>query len=186
MTAIFGRLGSFFLDIIQTVVLAIAIFLIAYLFLFQPHQVQGHSMDPNFADGEYLLTDKLSYRFGKPERGDVIVFAAPPSKRDDYIKRIVGLPGESVMISNNKILINKDVLDEKYIPEDFVTRPGAYLGPDTPITLKENEYFVVGDNRDHSSDSRSWGPINRKDIVGKAWFVYWPPSEVGKIPGVSY
>jgi len=186
MTSVFGHFGTFLLDILQTVVLAIAIFLIAYLFLFQPHQVQGHSMDPNFDDGEYLLTDKLSYRFGEPKRGDVIVFSAPPTRRDDYIKRIIALPGEAISISNNEIYINQKLLDEKYLPQDFVTRPGAYLGADNPYTLKNDEYFVLGDNRDHSSDSRSFGPIRRKDIVGRAWFVYWPATNLGLVPQTSY
>lgn len=182
MTSPFGRLGVFILDILQTVVLAVAIFLISYLFLFQPHQVQGHSMDPNFDDGEYLLTEKMSYRFGEPKRGDVIVFKAPPSKRDDYIKRIIGLPGETVMVSNGKIFIDQKVLNEKYLPSDFVTRPGAFLATDSSITLKTGEYIVIGDNRDHSYDSRSWGPIKKADIIGKAWFVYWPPKQTGFVP----
>ena len=94
----FKRLGTFFLDILQTIVLALAIFMVVYFFLMQPHQVRGSSMFPNFKDGEYLLTDKISYRLSNPKRGDVIVFEAPPNRREDFIKRIIGLPGEEITL----------------------------------------------------------------------------------------
>lgn len=180
------KLSNFLLDILQTIVLALAIFMIAYLFLFQPHKVDGHSMDPNFANGEYLLTDKLSYRFGQPERGDVVVFEAPTNRRQDYIKRIIGLPGENISVKSGKVLINGHPLEENYLPDTFQTRAGVFLTEGATITLRPEEYMVFGDNRDNSSDSRSFGPIKRKDIVGRAWVVYWPPKEVGPIKSVSY
>ena len=181
-----GKLSSFLLDILQTIVLALAIFMIAYLFLFQPHQVKGHSMDPNFSDGEYLLTDKLSYRFGEPKRGDVVVFEAPVNRREDYIKRILALPGENVMVKDGKVLINGRPLDEEYIPETFRTNPGVYLADGSTITLRPDEYIVMGDNRDHSSDSRSWGPVKKSDLVGRAWVIYWPPKLWGLVKGEKY
>jgi signal peptidase I len=181
-----SNLGNFLLDILQTIVLAIAIFMVAYLFLFQPHQVQGHSMDPNFQDGEYLLTDKVSYRLHEPEDGDVIVFHAPPAPQDDYIKRIIAVPGETVEIREGKVYVNNKLVNEQYIPKDFQTHPGAFLGENKPYTVSAGEYFVMGDNRDHSSDSRSWGPVKKNLIIGKAWFVYWPPSRVGFIPSASF
>lgn len=181
MTNPLNRLGAFLLDILQTIVLAIAIFMVVYLFLFQPHQVQGHSMDPNFADGEYLLTDKISYRFNDPKMGDVIVFHAPIARRDDYIKRIIATPGQTILIKDGKFYINDKLLDESYLPSDFITRPGAFLNEGKSYLVSSDEYFVVGDNRDHSSDSRSWGPVKRKDIIGKAWLVYWPPDKFGSI-----
>ncbi|NIO20700.1 MAG: signal peptidase I, partial [Candidatus Aenigmarchaeota archaeon] len=110
-----------FLDIIETVVLALAIFVLVYLFLVQPHQVRGNSMYPNFHDGEYLLTDKISYRLGEPDRGDVIVFKAPKNQEYDYIKRIVALPGDSVVIRNGKIYLNNQLAEETYLPEEFST-----------------------------------------------------------------
>lgn len=176
------RLGAFLLDILQTVVLALAVFLIIYMFLFQPHQVRGQSMSPNFEDREYLLTDKISYRFGSPKRGDVIVFTAPPRPSEDFIKRIIGLPGETVMIKDGSLFINSKKLIENYLPQDLRTNTHGFMQDGEQITLGSDEYFVLGDNRNNSSDSREWGPVKRNKIVGKAWFVYWPPKRFGLIP----
>ena len=180
------RLGIFFLDILQTIVLALAIFMVVYFFLMQPHQVRGSSMFPNFKDGEYLLTDKISYRLSNPKRGDVIVFEAPPNRREDFIKRIIGLPGEEVTLKEGKIFVNNSQLNETYLPLSSSTQAGTYLEEEKTTRLKDNEYFVFGDNRNFSSDSRMWGPIKREDITGRAFFVYWPPGEVGIIPGITY
>lgn len=180
------RVWLVFFDIIQTIVLALAIFMIAYLFVLQPHQVKGLSMFPNFEDREYLLTEKVSYRFGEPKRGDVIVFEAPVSRKDDYIKRILALPGETIAIIDSKVYVNEKPLPEPYLPADFRTQGGAFLSEGKRVTLGPQEYFAVGDNRDHSSDSRAWGPIKKSDIVGRAWIVYWPPKQGGAIPGASY
>src|SRR3989304_7866904 len=111
------RLGIFFLDILEVIVSAIAIFLFVYLLLVQPHKIKGASMEPNFHDGEYLLTDKVSYRLGTPTRGDVVVFKAPPTYKDEFIKRIIGLPGEEVKVEGGKIYINDRELSEQYLPE---------------------------------------------------------------------
>ncbi|MDO8599811.1 MAG: signal peptidase I [bacterium] len=178
----FSRLGVFFLDILQTVLLAVAIFMLAYLFLTQPHKVDGHSMDPNFFDGEYLLSDKLSYRLGEPKRGDVIVFNAPIDRQKDFIKRIIALPGDTVMLKDGKVYINGELYPEPYLPEDTLTTPGASLTNGVSRITQEDEYIVFGDNRSNSYDSRSWGPIKRRDIIGRAWFVYWPPKLIGVIP----
>ncbi|MDO8503146.1 MAG: signal peptidase I [bacterium] len=180
------RLGSFILDVLQSVVLALALFMLAYLFAFQPHQVRGRSMIPSFQDGEYLLTDKVSYRTGVPKRGDVIVFAAPPNRNEDFIKRIIALPRETVSIKDTKIYINNKLVEESYLPQTTNTLPGLFLSEGRSFTLGSDEYFVMGDNRDHSSDSRTWGPIKRGDIVGRAWVVYWPPQDAGPVPTVSY
>lgn len=184
-------IGSFFLDIIETVVIALSIFLIVYLFIMQPHQVNGKSMDPTFAHGEYLLTDKISYKRGDPQRGDVIVFKAPEATHCpegtgcDFIKRVIGLPGETVEVKNDAIYINGQRLPEKYLPSDFVTKPGAYSASG-PKTVPQNSYYAVGDNRNHSSDSRTWGPVPFQNIVGKVFFRYWPPGKAGLISKVSY
>jgi len=178
--------GSFFLDIIETIVVALAIFVVVYLFLFQPHQVKGNSMYPNFHDGEYILTDKISYRLGQPKRGDVIVFKAPRNEEVDYIKRIIGLPGDEIKLENNSMFINTKRLDEGYLPSDFVTLPGSFLSENIPVTVPAGQYFVLGDNRNHSSDSREWGMVKRDEIVGKAFFRYWPINQVGTIKKVSY
>lgn len=138
-------------------------------------------MLPNFEDNEYLLTDKLSYRLGNPKRADVVVFAAPASPGEDYIKRIIGLPGEHVSIKNGKIHINGQPLGEPYLPADTYTQTGILLDEKKDMDLAGNEYFVLGDNRNNSSDSRRFGPVKRKKLVGRAWVVYWPPNKLGFI-----
>ena len=191
MENVLGHLGSFVLDIIETLVIALSIFLIIYLFVASPHQVNGQSMVPNFQSGEYVLSDKISYRLGNPKRGDIIVFHAPETANCpkgtgcDFIKRVLGLPGESVTVQNNHIVVNGRPLEEPYIPKDFQTLPGAAT-KDKVITLGPDEYFVSGDNRPYSSDSRAWGPIHKSDIVGKAFFRYWPLNVAGTIPHARY
>lgn len=191
MGGILKVIGSFFLDIIETVVIALSIFLIVYLFLMQPHQVNGDSMLPNFHNGEYLLTDKISYKFHSPVRGDVVVFRAPPQAQCpegagcDFIKRVIGLPGETVEIINNQVFVDGKVLTEAYIDESVITRVGGFTA-NGPVVVPPGEYMVFGDNRMHSSDSRTWGPVEMGNIVGHVFFRYWPFSELGMIPKVSY
>lgn len=191
MNGILGSIGAFFLDIIQTVVIAFSIFLVMYLFLVQPHQVNGLSMFPTFDNGELVLTDKISYRLANPSRGDVIILHAPPDAQCpegtgcDFIKRLIGLPGETVEIKDNSIYIDGLKLPEPYLSSDVYTTPGAYTDHG-PITLGPDEYFVDGDNRQHSSDSRTWGPIHRADIVGRAFLQYWPIQKIHIIPPVEY
>lgn len=191
MNGIVGAVGSFFLDIIETVVIALSIFLIIYLFVASPHQVNGQSMVPNFQSGDYVLSDKLSYRIGSPKRGDVIVFHAPEEANCpkgtgcDFIKRILGLPGETISVHDNHIFVNDKMVDEPYIPADFETLPGPATRGKS-ITLATNQFFVCGDNRPYSSDSRFWGPITKDEIVGKAFFRYWPPQSAGSIKHASY
>jgi signal peptidase I len=188
---IFGVIGGFFLDIIETVVVALSIFLIVYLFIMQPHQVNGKSMYPTFDHGEYLLTDKISYKTGEPKRGDVVVFHAPEASQCpegtgcDFIKRIIGLPGDTIEVKNNSLLVNGVQLDETYIPEAVLTQPGAY-NMQGVIQVPSNAYFVLGDNRDHSSDSRAWGPVPEDRIVGRVFFRYWPPEKVGLLEHADY
>lgn len=143
-------------------------------------------MVPNFQDGEFLLTDKFSYRIGNPKRGDVVIFSAPPNRQEDFIKRIVALPGERVSVQSGKMFINGKALAEGYLPSDFRTEPGTYFAEGKTITLGADEFFVLGDNRGHSLDSRSFGPIRKNDIVGRAWLVYWPPGKAGFVPTVTY
>ncbi|MBD3250556.1 MAG: signal peptidase I [Candidatus Pacebacteria bacterium] len=185
------QIGQFFLDIVETLVIALSIFLVVYLFLLQPHQVNGQSMVPNFQSGEYLLTDKISYRLGEPKRGDVVVFHAPEAAHCpkgtgcDFIKRVLGLPGETIEIKNSQVYVNSTPLKEDYIPADFETQPGDFTR-NKSVSLGSDEYFVVGDNRPYSSDSRAWGPIQRTDIVGKAFVRYWPVDSIGTLPKIEY
>jgi len=183
----FKRLGAFFLDIIQVVVFAVAIFLFVYLLILQPHKIKGLSMTPNFPDGEYLLTDKVTYRFHDPNRGDVIVFETPTSTTgEEFIKRIIALPGESVSVKNGRIFIDKNLLIEDYLTSDVITSPGNFLAEGKEVVVAEEEYFVLGDNRSHSSDSRSWGFIDKDKITGRAWLVYWPLPNAGIIISPEY
>lgn len=183
---ILKKLGGFFFDVIQVVVFAIALFLFMYLLVFQPHKIKGDSMQPNYPDGEYLLTDKVTYRFNQPKRGDVVVFEAPGANGDEYIKRIIGLPGESVSINNGRVYINGKMLNEDYLSPSLYTMGGAFLENGSTITVSSNQYFVLGDNRPYSSDSRTWGLVAIKKITGRAWLIYWPPSKAGTVAKVSY
>jgi signal peptidase I len=184
--SIFKRVGGFFLDIVETFVIALAIFVLMYLFLFQPHQVKGNSMYPNFHDQEYILTDKITYRLGQPDRGDVVIFKAPKNEEYDYIKRIIGLPGEKVRVEDCHIYINDELLQEVYIDTQVCTNAGRFWQTGQSITLAENEYFVMGDNRPYSSDSRDWGTVPRPNIIGKAFYRYWPFSQIGLIRSADY
>lgn len=184
--SIFKKVGSFFLDLVETIVIALALFVIMYLFLFQPHQVKGNSMYANFHDGEYLLTDKVSYHLSQPKRGEVVIFKAPQNQEFDYIKRIIGLPEEKLRIQNGAVFIDEKKLEEPYLPEATWTRGGKFLPEGKTIIIPQGQYFVMGDNRGHSSDSRDWGPVPREGIIGKAWLRYWPLKEIGLIPKAEY
>jgi signal peptidase I len=183
---IFKRLGAFFLDMLEVVVFAVAIFLFLYLLVVQPHKIKGASMEPNYPDGEFLLTDKLTYRFGEPKRGDVIVFKAPVEAGDEYIKRIIGLPGDTVSVKNNNVFVNGNQLDEAYLASTLPTSGGYFLTEGASVTVPQGSYFVMGDNRPYSSDSRSWGFVTKDKITGRAWFIYWPPQKAGFIKETKY
>jgi len=133
-------------------------------------------MLPTFTDGELLLTEKVSYYFGKPQRGDVIVFEAPNSQRVDFIKRIIALPDETITIEDGSIFINRHKLIEDYIDS-------STLG-NLSFSLNSDEYFVLGDNRNSSSDSRTFGPVKKSSFRGRAWLVYWPIFKTDKSTGV--
>jgi signal peptidase I len=192
MVNFFRKIAQFVLDTIQAIVLALSIFIIVYLFLFQPHQVKGSSMYPNFNNGEFLLTNKISYRFGVPQRGDVIVFKAPLSEpcseiECEYIKRIIALPGERVRVDNGQILVDGEALNEShYLSKEVITAAGAFLGEGTERVIPENYYLALGDNRPLSRDGREFGPVPRQSIVGKAWLRYWPPPKLGFVKHENY
>ncbi len=137
-------------------------------------RIEGSSMEPNLHDGEYVLISKASYWFSSPRRGDVVVFRFPHDPSRDFIKRVIGLPGETVAIRDGKVFIDGRPLEEPYIRGPMVYTYG-------PVTLGPDEYFVLGDNRNASNDSHNWGTLPRSAIIGKAWLIYWPPSRWGLI-----
>jgi signal peptidase I len=183
---IWGNLVAIFLDFLETIIVSLAIFVVLYVYAVQPHQVRGLSMYPTLNSGEYLLTNKLSYRFGEPEAGDIVIFKAPGHEELDYIKRIIAMPGDTVRLKGGSFFINGEELEESlYLDDSMLTLAEGYLHEGMEITLAENSYFVAGDNRPHSSDSRAFGPVPRDNIVGKAWFRYWPPQAIGLVPSLN-
>ncbi len=165
-------------DLIQTLVFAGAIFVVIYAFLFRPYQVNGLSMYPTFDNGEYVLTNLISQRFSDYERGDVVVFHAPTEDNKDFIKRIIGSAGDTVSVSEGKVYLNGNLLIEDYLPSNYVTNGGNFLPEGSQINVPEGNYFVMGDNRSNSSDSREWGFVQKSEIIGKSFFVYWPLSSI--------
>jgi len=173
ISSVLGSIGKFIMSFLETVVVALVISVVLYLFIMTPHEVVGRSMDPTYKNGEMLMANKILYKMKKPERGDVIIFKY--SETQDFIKRIIGLPGETVMLKDGKLYVNGNLLDEShYLSSSIYTNGGDFLSEGETITVPEGTYFVCGDNRPHSSDSRSFGPIDEKDIKGKAWIVYFP------------
>lgn len=175
------NLWLFFLDFLETIVVSLAIFAVVYIFLFQPHQVDGRSMEPNFHNGEYILTDKISYRLHPPKRGDVVVFHSPQDERNDFIKRIIGIPGDTLMVKGGFVYLNGTKLEEKYINDPDQVLAGRFLREGETYEVAPEQYIVMGDNRLHSSDSREWGPVNLRGIVGRAFFRYWPVPVFGPV-----
>jgi len=169
-----GELGRFIFDFLKVFVIAVAIIVPIRLFLFQPFVVTGDSMQPNFIDGDYLIIDEITYRFRNPERGDVLVLRFPNDPSQFFIKRIIGLPGERVVVQNGSVAIvdqteqRRVTLNEEYLP-----RQNQTFG-NIDLVLAEDEYFVLGDNRLSSSDSRIWGTLKRKNIIGRAFIRAFP------------
>src|SRR3989344_4246391 len=172
---------DFVMDILETIVFIGSLFIVTYLFLVGPNQVRGASMEPTFYSGEYILTSKITYKFRNPHRGDVIVFQSPKNPDIDYIKRIIGLPGDSVEVREGELYVNGQLLLENYISEKTNLWEGGYLQENIPITVPVNMLFVMGDNRPRSSDSREFGPIPIQDIVGEVFYRYFPTDKIGVI-----
>lgn len=180
------RIAAAGMDFLETIVVALSIFVVVYLFLVQPHEVKGSSMEPTFHNNEYILTDKISYRLADPQRGDVIIFKAPSNPEVDYIKRIIAAPGDRIKIGNGEVYVNDQRLEERYITQTTMLIPGGSLQEGREIQVSPENFFVMGDNRGHSSDSREFGPIERSSIIGRAFLRYWPLREFGLIRPVSY
>ena len=173
---------SFFWEIAKVVIISLAIIIPIRYFLFQPFFVRGASMEPNFKDSEYLIIDEISYRFHEPKRGNVIIFKYPKDTSQYYIKRIIGLPEETVKIENGKVIIsNKENPTGFILTESYLAEENRFTSGDLEIKLDENDYFVLGDNRQASSDSRRWGTVPRHYIVGQTWLRAWPLNRIGVI-----
>lgn len=179
-----GSVMVFFLEVLQIVLIAAAIIVPIRYFLIQPFIVKGASMEPNFYENEYLIIDEITYRFRDAQRGETLVFRPPTGIDDYYIKRVIGLPGETVEINDGKVWIfneefpNGVVLDEDYIEE--------YTHGHQRVTLGLDEYYLLGDNRDESLDSRKFGPVPEDHIIGRAWLRGLPLDRIGTIDNPDY
>lgn len=176
---ILRKIWLFLIDTLQTLVLAAAAFLVIYVFLFRPFQVNGQSMFPTFFDQEYILTSIVALHFHNPQLGDVIVFKAPPDPEKDYIKRVIGVAGDSILVKDGRVYVNGKLLDEsKYLKNTVKTYGGQFLQEGQSVTVPRGDYFVMGDNRPYSSDSREWGFVPAANVIGESFFVYWPPNKM--------
>ncbi len=174
------KFGLFVFEIVKIVVISLAIILPVRMFLIQPFYVEGASMEPNFYHSEYLIIDELSYRFTEPERGEVVVFRNPKDTSQYYIKRIIGLPGEKVEVKNGRVYIDDVELKEDSYLNHVVTEEPVVL------TLQPDEYFVMGDNRSVSYDSRRFKAVPKKYIIGKVWFRGWPINRISTFNTPDY
>lgn len=173
------KLKDYFIEFFQTVVVIGAIFALIYLFVARFHKVSGNSMVPTFRSGDFLITEKVTYRFGTPKTGDIVILKNPRDESQEFIKRIIALPGDTIRIERSFVFVNEQQLSEPYLPPDIPTPAGAYLSEGSTIKVGANQYFVMGDNRSHSSDSRDWGGVSKQEIIGRALFRYWPPQAIG-------
>lgn len=170
-------------EIFWLVLLAVLVVVPIRVFIAQPFVVEGLSMYPTFNDGDYLIIDEISYRLGDPERGDVVVFRYPNNPSVFYIKRIIGLPGETVRVDRGKVIVTRKDGAELTLEEDYVVAEDAtYSGVST---LGPDQYFVLGDNRPKSSDSRVWGALPKSDLIGKAFVRILPVAAAAFSPGAA-
>lgn len=179
---------SYVFELIKVVAISLAIIIPVRYYLIQPFYVKGASMEPNFYDKEYLIIDELSYRFHEPARGDIVVFRYPRDPDEFFIKRVIALPGEKVLIKEGLVYIyNKEYpqgfeLEEEYLPDNVKT----YSINEETVSLSQGEYFVLGDNRNSSKDSRSFGPVDRKLVTGRVLLRGWPLNRINLFSAPSY
>lgn len=159
-------------DVFETLLLSVILF-VGINMISARIRVDGASMEPTLVSGEYVIVSKLNYRFGNPQRGDIIVFHFPRDPKEEYIKRVIGLPGDEVQVSHGSVYVNGQLLDETYL-KVTTNYNGTWNVPD-------NQLFVLGDNRNNSSDSHDWGTVPMDYVVGKAILVYWPPPAWGLV-----
>lgn len=182
-----SAVGAFVFDLVKILIIALIIIVPLRMFVAEPFVVSGSSMLPNFHNRDYLIVDRISYRNTEVKRGDVVVMKYPKDTTQYFIKRVIGLPGESISFQNGKVFITNTEhptsfeLSETYLPERIET-----FGKPVPVTLGTDEYYVLGDNRTASSDSRVWGVLPKDDIVGKVWLRVFPVDRFGKPAEVQY
>jgi len=169
-------LMRFVLDILETLLLSLVLFAVINA-ISARIRVDGFSMEPTLKSGEFVIVNKLAYKLGNPILGDVIVFHYPRDPDQEYIKRVIGVPGDRIQISNGQVTINDVPIEEPYI--------AAAPNYQSEWTVPEESLFVLGDNRNNSSDSHNWGPVPMENVIGKAFFVYWPPEKWGSIDHAS-
>ncbi len=174
-----GGFLSFVSETIKITLIALAIILPVRYFLIKPFYVNGASMVPTYYDGEYLIVDEITYRFNAPMRGDVIVFEYPEDHTQFFIKRVIGLPGERVVINDGFVIIYNDARPDGMVLEEPYLLPETTTLATVDTTLGEDEFFVLGDNRNHSLDSRRFGVLHADEIIGRAWLRGWPPDRIG-------
>ncbi len=173
-------------ELIRVVIISLAIILPVRYFLVQPFYVKGASMEPNFHDREYLIIDELSYRLREPSRGEIVVFRYPADPSQFFIKRIIGLPGETIDIQNNKIkVVNKTEPTGLSLEEPYLEAKDIIYG-NFSVKLGQNEYYLLGDNRSFSLDSRQFGPVSKQFFIGRAWIRGWPPDRVTRFVAPDY
>lgn len=160
--------GYLLTEVLQSVGIAVLLAVIIRVFLFQPFYIPSGSMEPTLIQGDRIIVNKLTYRINEPKRGDIMVFKYPVNPQRDFIKRLVGLPGETVEIKDSKVYINGKPIDQSFLPT------GLEYDDFAPVKIPENQYFMMGDNRNNSEDSRYWGTLPKKNIIGKAMLIYWP------------
>lgn len=181
MLKVFKAILEFVMDILETVVFIGSLFIVVYLFIMQPNQVKGASMDPTFNTGDYIFTSKVTYKFRGYNRGDVVVFKSPKNPDIEYIKRIIGLPGDKVMVKDGEVYVNGIKLTENYIAAKTNLWENGFSKNGEEITVPDGDLFVMGDNRPRSSDSREFGPVPEDSIIGHVFYRYFPSTKMGSI-----
>ncbi|MEW6276759.1 MAG: signal peptidase I [Bacillota bacterium] len=159
-------------EVIESIVIAVLLAALIRMFVLAPFYIPSGSMIPTLLEGDRIIVSKITYRLWEPKRGDIVVFKYPRDPSRDYVKRLIGLGGETVALKNNHLYINGQEVSEKYLP------PGLRFGDYGPVRVPEGHYLMLGDNRNVSEDSRYWGPLPEKYIIGKALMIYWPPHRI--------